>query len=186
MRTFLRQVLVLASAILISGCAATVTSGSAESSNDGTKAGTGAALVTTASPNIVFEVAATDEIRQSPDFGQMAEALKSAMRAQSTQSNAVLSLTPNDTAPAAGTRVVLTLTDYRMVSGGARFALGIMTGNAFIIANADFFDLGSGNLLGKRTYNTSSSAWQGVFAPTTDKQTNAMAAAIVKDINPRQ
>jgi hypothetical protein len=48
-----------------------------------------------------------------------------------------------------------------------------------------FRDLQSGPTFGERSYNTSSSAWQGIFAPTSDKQARAIAADIVKQIKPR-
>ena len=40
-------------------------------------------------------------------------------------------------------------------------------------------------VFGERSYNTKSSAWQGIFAPTTDRQTRAIVADVVKQINPR-
>lgn len=48
-----------------------------------------------------------------------------------------------------------------------------------------FRDLQSGRTFGERSYNTSSSAWQGIFAPTSDKQARVIATDIVKQIKPR-
>jgi len=85
----------------------------------------------------------------------------------------------------AGTVVDIHVEDFHFVAPGARYTLGIMTGNAFIQARVSFRDLQSGRTFGERSYNTSSSAWQGIFAPTSDKQARAIAADIVKQIKPR-
>jgi hypothetical protein len=81
-----------------------------------------------------------------------------------------------------GTLVAIYVNDYRYISPGARYGFGIMTGNAFVDAKAKFSDLGSGRALGERSYNTSSSAWQGVFSPMTAKQIEAICKEIVGEI----
>jgi hypothetical protein len=57
-----------------------------------------------------------------------------------------------------------------------------MTGNAFIDAKVEFRDLASGNLYGERSFNTTSSAWEGIFASTTPKQIYALADEIIGEI----
>jgi len=74
-----------------------------------------------------------------------------------------------------GVLVAVKVNDYRHVSIGQRMMLGIMTGNAFIDASVQFRDLGTGSVLGERSYNTSSSAGHGVFAAVTPKQIYAIA-----------
>lgn len=85
-------------------------------------------------------------------------------------------------AQASGTQVSIYVKDYRYISTGARVGLGIMTGNAFVEADARFSDLKSGQSLGERHYNTSSSAWQGVFSAMTAKQIDAICKEIVAEI----
>lgn len=69
---------------------------------------------------------------------------------------------------APGTLILVDVEDFRLVSAGARIGLGIMTGNAFVKAHVSFRDLSSGDdAWGNRQYDTTSSAWQGVFAPMT-------------------
>ncbi len=75
----------------------------------------------------------------------------------------------------AGTLVVVRIADYKHVGVGARIFLGVMTGNAYIDAKAEFRDLSTGKPHGERQYNTSSSAWQGVFASVTPKQIYGLA-----------
>jgi hypothetical protein len=58
-----------------------------------------------------------------------------------------------------------------------------MTGNAFMDADVRFLDLKTGKALGTKNYNTSSTAWQGVFSAMTEKQIQAICAEIVKDVS---
>jgi hypothetical protein len=89
---------------------------------------------------------------------------------------------PTSSADAA-TLVVVTVNDYRYVSPGARIAFGIMTGNAFIDADASFSELPSNRPAGARKYKTSSSAGHGIFAAVTEKQIRSICDQIVKDIS---
>ena len=76
----------------------------------------------------------------------------------------------------AGTLLNVYVNDYRMVGIGARIFLGVMTGNAYIDAKVSFTDLNGGAAFGERAYNTSSSAWSGVFAKMTPQQVDAIAS----------
>jgi hypothetical protein len=81
-----------------------------------------------------------------------------------------------------GTLVVVDVADYRYVSGGTRIMFGVMTGNAYINAHVTFRDLKSGEVRSTKTYDTTSSAWEGVFAGMTTKQVSAMCHQIFVDI----
>jgi hypothetical protein len=81
-----------------------------------------------------------------------------------------------------GTLVVVRINDYRHVTIGKRVAFGIFTGNAFIDSKVEFRDLATGKLHGERAYNTSSSAWGGVFSAMTPKQIYALADEIIGEI----
>jgi hypothetical protein len=82
-----------------------------------------------------------------------------------------------------GALVVVNVVDYRYVSIGARVMLGIMTGNAFIDAQVAFRDLKSGDTWATKTYDTKSSAWNGVFAAMTTKQVRAMCHEILGEVS---
>jgi hypothetical protein len=84
-----------------------------------------------------------------------------------------------------GTLVNVYVNDYRMVGIGARVFFGVMTGNAFIDAKASFSDLNGGTPFGERAYNTSSSAWSGVFAKVTPQQVDSIAAQVFAEIKAR-
>jgi uncharacterized protein YceK len=81
-----------------------------------------------------------------------------------------------------GTLVVVRINDYRYVSIAKRVMLGIMSGNAYIDSKVEFRDLATGKLYGERAYNTSSSAWGGVFSAMTPKQIYALADEIIGEI----
>ena len=82
-----------------------------------------------------------------------------------------------------GALVVVNIIDYRYVSIGARVVAGIMTGNAFINAQVGFRDLKTGETWGTKTYDTKSSAWNGVFAAMTTKQVRAMCHEILGEVS---
>lgn len=81
-----------------------------------------------------------------------------------------------------GTLVVVRISDYRHITVGKRMLLGVMTGNAYIDSKVEFRDLATGKLHGERAYNTSSSAWGGVFAAMTPKQIYALTDQIIGEI----
>ncbi|HEY0747615.1 MAG TPA: hypothetical protein VGD63_13005 [Steroidobacteraceae bacterium] len=81
-----------------------------------------------------------------------------------------------------GTLLQVYVNDYRMVGIGARIFLGVMTGNAYIDAKASYTDLNDGKLFGERAYNTTSSAWGGVFAKMTPQQVDAIASLVFGEL----
>jgi hypothetical protein len=82
----------------------------------------------------------------------------------------------------AGTLVSVYVNDYRMVGIGARIWLGVMSGNAYIDAKASYSDLKAGKAFGSRDYNTTSSAWHGVFGKMTPQQVDAIAAQVFSEL----
>ena len=81
-----------------------------------------------------------------------------------------------------GTLLQVYVNDYRMVGIGARIFLGVMTGNAYIDAKAGYTDLNDGKEFGDRIYNTTSSAWGGVFAKMTPQQVDAIASRVFAEL----
>lgn len=81
-----------------------------------------------------------------------------------------------------GTLLQVYVNDYRMVGIGARVFFGVMTGNAYIDAKASYTDLNDGKEFGERTYNTTSSAWGGVFAKMTPQQVDAIASKVFGEL----
>ena len=81
-----------------------------------------------------------------------------------------------------GTLVEVYINDYRYISPGARYGFGIMTGNAYVDAKVRFSDLGSTASYGERKYDTTSTAWQGIFSAMTEKQVQAICKEMVDAI----
>lgn len=84
-----------------------------------------------------------------------------------------------------GTLLTVHVNDYRQVGIGARIFLGIMSGNAYIDANVAYSDLKNGQRFGEQAYNTTSSAWHGVFAKMTPQQVDAIANGVFGEIKAR-
>jgi uncharacterized lipoprotein YmbA len=169
--------------VALTGCAATVQRTGA----NGAPAATSQPVVeAAASRNIVLDVTGSQAMRGAADFAAMADELRRAISAKLAVMNANLTMqAANTNATAPGTRVVITLNDFRYVSSGARYAFGVMTGNAYIDARVEIFDLVSSKKLTEQTFNTSSSAWQGIFSAMTSKQADGMADEIVALVGPR-
>jgi len=81
-----------------------------------------------------------------------------------------------------GTLLQVYVNDYRMVGIGSRVFFGVMTGNAYIDAKASYTDLNDGKGFGERTYNTTSSAWAGVFAKMTPQQVDQIATKVFGEL----
>jgi hypothetical protein len=82
-----------------------------------------------------------------------------------------------------GTLVLVNIDDFRYLSEGMRLGFGIMTGNAFITAKVQFIDLATGSVMDERAYDTTSTAWQGIFSAMTAKQIKAICTDIGSEIN---
>jgi len=164
-----------AGALLLSGCAATVHKSSAE-----------APLKTSAASakNITMNVTGPRQITDSADWEQLKGEWRAAMKSAAASIGAAFSPQEGKPQPTGepGTLVVVNVNDYRYISPGARYGFGIMTGNAYLDSTVQFMDLQTGAVLGSRTYNTSSSAWQGAFSPMTEKQIQAIAVEIANEV----
>jgi hypothetical protein len=179
MKRFVPLAAVVLSLALV-GCAATVqTAGGAQPA---------LGVPAAASQNLVLVILGDDKATKSADWealkGEWRGAMRSAAGAQG------MNLRFADTLPAPGgsedgTLVVIRVNDYRYLSPGARFGFGIFTGNAFMDAAVAFSDLRSNRSYGERRYNTSSSAWQGIFSAMTDKQLAAISNEIVGELRRR-
>jgi len=81
-----------------------------------------------------------------------------------------------------GTLLLVNVADYRIVGIGMRILFGIMTGNAFIDAQVAYTNLRDRSKVGEQQYNTSSSAWGGVFAKVTPQQVDQIATSVFAEL----
>lgn len=170
---------VMAATVALAGCAANVQRG--DTSADVLR------VDPASSRTIVLNVTGSDVSTGAEDWqdfkGEWRTAIETAASARGARAS-MQDGVPRATGQA-GTLVVVDVEDYRYMSTGARFGLGVMGGNAYINSDVRYLDLATGATLATRSYDTSSSAWEGAFSAMTSKQVQAIADAIVAEIDPR-
>lgn len=169
----------VAAAAVLAGCAAQVTRGGGADDR--------VTLPPTASQRLVVSISATPATRQTAHWPDFAAEIRRAFETEARSVDMPIAFQEGPARPTgeAGTLLAFEVQDYRWLSTGARYGLGVMTGNAFVNARLQFQDLKSGASYGSRTVNTSSSAWQGVFSAMTDKQLQAIARDTLADLRRR-
>ncbi len=158
---------------LLSGCAASVKSGGAETLK----------IDETAKKNLVVNIQGNGKVQQNEDWIRLRQEWNQALKDEATRAG--YRLTESHVADPAvkdGVGIKINVTNFRYLTPGARYAAGVMVGNSWINSSADYSDLKSGRLIGSRTYDTSSSAWEGVMSAMTQKQVEAIAQQIISDI----
>lgn len=163
-------------AAVLSGCAATV---------NRPASGEARILAPSVPPTkVAVVITGSQTIQGSPDWNTFCAEWRTAF--SSAAASAGLSFAYFESVPpeqTPGTTLVkIAVNDYRYLTPGARFGFGVMTGNAFIDANAEFVELPSKRSLGSQKYSTSSTAWQGVFSAMTDKQVLALSTEMVQEV----
>ncbi|MET0290297.1 MAG: hypothetical protein ABW178_11775, partial [Pseudoxanthomonas sp.] len=163
-----RTLTLLAAVALLSACAATVQRPAA--------APVDPVAINGEVRQVVLVVEGSDTARAQDDWADFRALWNDAIRTSSTAAGiqgSVRDSRPSSLDPS-GVVVVVRIDSYRYVSTGARYGLGAMTGNAHIKASAQFIEVPGGKIAATRTYDTTSSAWQGIFAPMTTKQVQAI------------
>jgi hypothetical protein len=158
---------------LLSGCAASVKSG-------GTEALT---IEESAKTNLVVNIQGNGKVRQNDDWIRLRQEWNEALKNEADRAG--YRLTESHVANPAekeGVGIKINVTNFRYLTPGSRYVAGVMVGNAWINSSADYSDLKSGRLIGTRTYDTSSSAWEGVMSAMTQEQVEAIAQQIISDI----
>ncbi|MET0290827.1 MAG: hypothetical protein ABW136_00590 [Steroidobacteraceae bacterium] len=173
-----RALAIALSLIALTGCAASV------KRPDG--GGSDAPLVASvaASNRLYVTMTGPEKVTNAKDWNEFRGVWKDAAKEVADAEKIGFTVLDGETVPqdAPAVHAKLYVHDYRYLSTGARYGLGVMTGNAYMNVDAEFIELPSGKSLGRRTYNTSSTAWQGVFSAMTSKQVEAVVAEIRKDV----
>lgn len=133
---------------------------------------------------VMMNVTGSRLATKSNDWEKLKEEWRDAMKSAATEIGADFSPQEGKPQPTgeAGTLVVVNVDDYRYIAAGTRWGFGVFTGNAFVNSSVQFRDLKTGALLGQRSYNTSSTAWEGVFSAMTGKQIEAICTEIASEI----
>jgi hypothetical protein len=172
----LKNDLTLASlVVLVAGCASTV------QQSDKTAP---VPVSADSGKSIVLNMTGSTDSTTAKDWSDFKGLWRAACTQESAAVGVAFSMQDGEAKPtgAVGTLVVVDVADYHYVSTGARIMFGVMTGNAYINAHVTFRDLKNGDVRANKTFDTSSTAWQGVFSGMTTKQVQAMCHEIVGEI----
>ena len=158
---------------LLSGCAASVKSG-------GTEALT---IEEPAKKNLVVNIQGNGKVRQNEDWIRLRQEWNEALKNEAERAGyRATEYQVANPAEKDGVEIKINVTNFRYLTPASRYAAGVMVGNAWVNSSADYSDLKSGRLIGSRTYETSSSAWEGFMSAMTQKQVEAIAQQIISDI----
>jgi hypothetical protein len=178
--------------IVASGCA--TSGGQADSAATAPPAGAAAAPIAASLPplttppasakRLVLNMTGPATVTQSKDWPAFQEEWRATFTDHAKDAGVAFEVQKGEAHPTgeAGTLLQVYVNDYRMVGIGARVFFGVMTGNAYIDAKASYTDLNDGKEFGERAYNTTSSAWGGVFAKMTPQQVDAIASKVFGEL----
>jgi hypothetical protein len=181
---------VLFATLLVVGCASsgkTHEGASAEApASDATVSNASPLMVPAASAkHLVLNMTGPAIVTQAKDWPAFQEEWRTTFADHAKLAGITFEVQAGDAHPtnAPGTLLKVYVNDYRMVGIGTRIFFGVMTGNAYIDAKASFADLNDGAAFGDRIYNTSSTAWAGVFAKMTPQQVDSLAAQVFAELS---
>ena len=134
---------------------------------------------------ITMNVTGSREATTSKDWELISNAWRDAMAGAAESINSTFSMQVGKPRPTGqtGTLLVVNIEHFRYLSEATRYLTGILGGNAYVEASVQFKDSRTGTPFGKQTFNTSSTAWEGIFSAMTDKQIKAIATEIASEIN---
>jgi hypothetical protein len=133
---------------------------------------------------LVLNMTGPTTVTQAKDWPAFQEEWRATFAEHAKEAGVAFDVAKGEARPTGqpGTSLQIYVNDYHMVGIGSRIFLGVMTGNAYIDAKASYSDLNDGNAFGERAYNTTSSAWGGVFAKMTPQQVDAIAAMVFSEL----
>ncbi|WP_339543186.1 hypothetical protein [Pseudomonas sp. JAI120] len=158
---------------MLGGCAAKVKSG-----------GSGELTIPeSAKHNLVVSIKGEGPLEQNPDWTLLKRDWNNALQVEARQAGFNVTETPSVTkSDQDGVGITISVSKFRYIEPGSRYVAGALVGNAWVFSRADFSDLKSGAPIGSRTYDTSSSAWEGIASAMTQKQVQAIAKQLISDI----
>lgn len=171
----MRAILALLAITLLSGCAATVNKHGQASQ---------LSIADDAKSNLVVNFTGNDKVVTNANWGALKTSWRNALQSEASTAGYAL----KEQAGAVrlggepGTILLVDVSNFRYLTPAMRYGLGVMSGNAWVDAEVSFLDLQSGETIGDRKYNTSSSAWEGVFSAMTDEQLQALAKEMISEV----
>jgi uncharacterized lipoprotein YmbA len=140
-----------------------------------------------AAKKVVLKMTGPKTTVEAKDWASFKDEWRATFADHAKQSGIAFSMLEGEARPTAeaGTLLTVYVNDYRQVGIGARIFFGVMTGNAYIDATGTFTDLSNGQRFGEQAYNTSTSAWSGVFGKMTPQQVDAIATEVFSGLKAR-
>jgi hypothetical protein len=168
--------------IALTGCAASVQQTPTSSPQASVAVQSGSAAMPAGTLTAI--VTGNPSMTSSSDWPAFLDEWKEALTAsaEAARMSFVLANDEANIPPGTSRLVRLTVNDFRYVSTTKRFMIGIMAGNAFMDVDAQYIAPPATTPFTSKKFNTSSSAWEGIFSAVTPKQVRAVSEMIVKDL----
>jgi hypothetical protein len=178
---------------ILGGCASNRSQPDTQSADDTDATSEAAAAATNAVPmevpsmarkRLVLHMTGPDFVTKAKDWPAFQEEWRATFEDHAKEASIAFDVRKGDVHPSGdtGTLVDVYVNDYRLVGIGSRVFFGAMTGNAYIDAKATYSSLSDGKAFGARQYNTTSTAWAGVFAKMTPQQVDAIATKVFAEL----
>lgn len=171
----MRAILALLAFTLLTGCAATVNKHGPTNQ---------LAIAADAKHNLVVNFTGNSKVESNAKWGLLKTSWRNALQSEASTAGYALKEQAGEprlsTEP--GTILRVDVSNFRYLTPAMRYSLGIMVGNAWVDAEVSFLDLQTGQTIGVRKYNTSSTAWEGVFSAMTDEQLQALAKEMISEV----
>lgn len=131
-----------------------------------------------------MEISAAGNLGSGENWDAFLEEWQTSMAAAASEKGLGFTMAKPGQAPVSTPAVLVRMkvNDFRYVSQAKRYGLGVFSGNAHMDVEVEFIELPQGVSRGKRKYQTSSSAWQGVFSAMTPKQVEAVSKEILTEV----
>jgi hypothetical protein len=161
------------------GCAATVTQTPTSASSPAT-----APRAQPPAGAFVAVVTGGPAVRANGDWQSFLEEWQASLAAAAATAKMPFVFAQDETAIPSNASILvrLTVNDFKYVSTTKRFMLGVMAGNAYMDVDAQYVELPANKLFGSKKFNTSSSAWEGIFSAVTPKQVQTVSEKIVNEV----
>lgn len=173
---FNRSILILG-VLFLAGCAATV-------SQTSTSPTSSSAAPQMSGASLVAVVTGSPAMQASSDWSSFLAEWQESLAASAETAQMPFVFVKDEASIPSRTSILvrLTVNDFRYVSTTKRYMLGVMAGNAYMDVDANYIALPANKPLGSKKFNTSSSAWEGIFSAVTPKQVRTVSDLIVKDV----
>ena len=197
MQNLFKHLFISIAVVSLVGCAATVTQTKPTSSTSSTSSSSSAVASASAAPKsttapraqasagaLVAVVTGSAAAQSNSDWSSFLQEWESSLTDSAVTAKTSLVFAKDETAIPANASVLIRLTvnDFKYVSTTKRFMLGILAGNAFMDVDAQYVELPANKIFDSKKFNTSSSAWEGIFSAVTPKQVRTVSELIVKDV----